>query len=29
MTGLMYRFSLKPDHGMLFVFERPEPRPSG
>lgn len=23
-TGLMYRFSLKPDHGMLFVFERPE-----
>lgn len=24
-TGLMYRFSLKPDHGMLFVFERPEP----
>jgi uncharacterized protein len=26
MTGLMYRFSLKPDHGMLFVFDRPEPR---
>jgi uncharacterized protein len=25
-TGLMYRFSLKPDHGMLFVFERSEPR---
>ena len=24
-TGLMNRFSLKPDHGMLFVFERPEP----
>ncbi len=24
-TGLMYRFSLKPDHGMLFVFERNEP----
>jgi hypothetical protein len=23
--GLMKRFSLKPDHGMLFVFERPEP----
>jgi hypothetical protein len=23
-TGLMNRFSLKPDHGMLFVFERPE-----
>jgi uncharacterized membrane protein (UPF0127 family) len=23
-TGLMYRFSLRPDHGMLFVFERPE-----
>jgi hypothetical protein len=23
-TGLMHRFSLKPDHGMLFVFERPE-----
>ncbi len=21
----MNRFSLKPDHGMLFVFERPEP----
>jgi uncharacterized membrane protein (UPF0127 family) len=24
-TGLMRRFSLKPDHGMLFVFERTEP----
>jgi uncharacterized membrane protein (UPF0127 family) len=24
-VGLMNRFSLKPDHGMLFVFERPEP----
>ena len=24
-TGLMNRFSLKPDHGMLFIFERPEP----
>jgi len=24
-TGLMNRFSLKPDHGMLFAFERPEP----
>ena len=24
-TGLMNRFSLKPDHGMLFVFERNEP----
>jgi uncharacterized membrane protein (UPF0127 family) len=23
-TGLMNRFSLKPDTGMLFVFERPE-----
>jgi uncharacterized membrane protein (UPF0127 family) len=23
-TGLMNRFSLRPDHGMLFVFERPE-----
>lgn len=23
--GLMHRFSLKPDHGMLFVFERAEP----
>jgi hypothetical protein len=23
-VGLMHRFSLKPDHGMLFVFERPE-----
>jgi len=21
----MNRFSLKPDHGMLFIFERPEP----
>ncbi|MEO6565510.1 MAG: DUF192 domain-containing protein [Casimicrobiaceae bacterium] len=25
-VGLMNRFSLKPDHGMLFVFERPEPQ---
>ena len=25
-TGLMYRFSLKPDHGMIFVFDRAEPR---
>ena len=24
--GLMYRFSLKPDHGMVFVFDRSEPR---
>jgi uncharacterized membrane protein (UPF0127 family) len=24
-TGLMHRFSLKPDHGMLFVFPAPEP----
>jgi uncharacterized protein len=24
-VGLMNRFSLKPDTGMLFVFERPEP----
>jgi uncharacterized membrane protein (UPF0127 family) len=24
-TGLMNRFSLRPDHGMLFVFEKPEP----
>jgi len=24
-TGLMHRFSLRPDHGMIFVFERPEP----
>jgi uncharacterized membrane protein (UPF0127 family) len=24
--GLMHRFSLQPDHGMLFVFERPEPQ---
>ena len=23
-TGLMHRFSLKPDHGMVFVFERAE-----
>ncbi len=23
-VGLMHRFSLKPDHGMLFVFERAE-----
>src|SRR5512140_3093598 len=25
-TGLMNRFSLQPDHGMLFVFEHPEPQ---
>jgi uncharacterized membrane protein (UPF0127 family) len=25
-TGLMHRFSLKPDHGMVFVFDRSEPR---
>jgi len=24
--GLMYRFSLQPDHGMIFVFERAEPQ---
>jgi hypothetical protein len=24
-TGLMRRFSLKPDHGMLFVFSAPQP----
>lgn len=24
-TGLMHRFSLRPDHGMIFVFERSEP----
>ena len=24
-TGLMHRFSLKPDHGMLFVFDAPQP----
>jgi uncharacterized protein len=24
MTGLMHRFSLKPDHGMLFVFREPQ-----
>jgi uncharacterized membrane protein (UPF0127 family) len=24
-TGLMHRFSLKPDHGMLFVFPAPQP----
>jgi uncharacterized membrane protein (UPF0127 family) len=23
-TGLMYRFSLPPDHGMLFVFDAPQ-----
>jgi uncharacterized protein len=23
-VGLMNRFSLKPDHGMLFVYERPQ-----
>jgi len=26
MTGLMNRFSLKPDTGMVFLFERPEVR---
>lgn len=25
-SGLMHRFSLQPDHGMIFVFERPEPQ---
>lgn len=25
-TGLMHRFSLRPDSGMLFVFERAEPQ---
>jgi len=25
-TGLMHRFSLRPDHGMLFAFERPQPQ---
>ncbi len=25
-AGLMHRFSLKPDHGMLFVFDRAEPQ---
>ena len=25
-TGLMNRFSLQPDHGMLFVFRKPEPQ---
>lgn len=25
-TGLMFRFSLKPDHGMVFVFDRSEQR---
>ena len=24
--GLMHRFSLRPDHGMVFVFERAEPQ---
>ncbi len=24
-TGLMNRFSLQPDHGMLFVFQQPQP----
>src|SRR5215211_8775530 len=24
-VGLMHRFSLKPDHGMLFVFKQPQP----
>ena len=26
MTGLMNRFSLKADHGMIFVFDRAEPQ---
>lgn len=26
MTGLMHRFSLKPDHGMLFVFRESQPQ---
>ena len=26
MTGLMHRFSLKPDHGMLFVFREQQPQ---
>ena len=25
-TGLMHRFSLQPDHGMLFVFKEPGPQ---
>jgi uncharacterized protein len=25
-TGLMNRFSLQPDHGMLFVFNEPRPQ---
>lgn len=25
-TGLMRRFSLQPDHGMLFVFREPRPQ---
>jgi uncharacterized membrane protein (UPF0127 family) len=24
-VGLMNRFSLRPDHGMLFVYDRPQP----
>ncbi len=24
-VGLMHRFSLKPDHGMLFIFDAPQP----
>jgi len=24
-VGLMHRFSLKPDHGMVFVFSAPQP----
>ena len=24
--GLMHRFSLQPDHGMVFIFERPAPQ---
>src|SRR5207244_7113228 len=26
MTGLMNRFSLRPDHGMLFVFREAQPQ---
>ncbi len=25
-VGLMHRFSLRPDHGMIFVFEQAEPQ---
>ena len=24
-TGLMNRFSMQPDHGMVFVYDRPQP----